>query len=303
MSDLQSILTSAGDELADVLLIAIDFEGGEEAKHGFARHRNCEFGVATLDTRDLQAYLNLQTQGQATDLPRISTWNYTTGDVYRYRRALHSFRFGISEPISIYDIAEKIRKHVQILDLETGKPRHLILVGQGIIREMQVVRALQVSVKESLQSVLAYLNTQLMLEQVLQLPKGQSMSMPRLVQELEIPHEEHDFHTAGNDAEFTLRAMLLLAVRNHEEQNWQGIDERLMPLFQKIGLQDLPAKRIPSELALLEACLPTASLDDPSVPIDTTKFNVVLPTRQKRAIMGLRKKARKASNPNGKALL
>ena len=81
-----------GHQIADVILMYINFQGLAEITKTFSSSRTIQLGISKLDLRDLK--LQLQ-EGKCGNPSIISNKSYTTGTIQRCGEVLGSFRFGI----------------------------------------------------------------------------------------------------------------------------------------------------------------------------------------------------------------
>jgi len=250
---LRSLLCSTEKEKADFLLIAIGFEGVQNIAEGFQGSRSSQLGISILDTRDLQTHLELQLDRE--NPPPLRTRNFCTGNNAIYVRAVQKFRFGVSEAISIYNIAAKIVECLKQQDPEsdTGEYRDVTLVFQGGNTDKCLLGNLKVSQGGNTATVSSVLEVSRLADEVSGSNPRRRLGLRDLVIELGIPFDGNDFHNARNDAEYIMRVLLQLAVRDYDEQLWKGADIRRVHLLRKIGRSRLPVSRTPAEQDRLAA--------------------------------------------------
>ncbi|KAH6705342.1 hypothetical protein BKA61DRAFT_434096, partial [Leptodontidium sp. MPI-SDFR-AT-0119] len=169
--------------------IAIDFEYSHYSpKTGHIRLR--EVGISMLDTRDLCHQSN-----SLKDI--ISTQHYRTATDTK------TFLFGKSIDIS-QDELVLILKRLLCLEGESPKPiRDLILVGHGLGFEIKVLKGLGLDLNLA-PSVIEMFDTEFLGYEVF--GKTFKCSLSNVVKKTGI--SGGFFHNAGNDANFSLRAML-----------------------------------------------------------------------------------------------
>lgn len=193
----------------DAVFIAIDFEYSHfSAKTGRIRLR--EVGISTLDTRAIR-YKEPE--------KIISSQHYRTVTDTK------EFLFGTSIDIT-QDELVSLLKHLLIPEDNSGKqPRQLILVGHGFSFEIQVLRGLGINL--ALAPVVEnILDTHYLGIEVF----GQDFSLSSLTRQLGL--EGSHFHNAGNDANFSLRAMLLLAA--HDLLEAESSQQSRLEIYEKI---------------------------------------------------------------------
>ncbi|GES66638.1 polynucleotidyl transferase [Aspergillus terreus] len=215
---LQVVLSALGasddavpDNLYDAIIVAIDFEGTQHILANKSLNRGVQVGLAILDTRDL-TYLSITAQHC------ISTYNFAAGPATCNKKAERQFLFGTTVHITLEDMRAAI---------EACMPqyRNIILVGHDINNELIALRNLHFDFEQFPMDVI---DTQWVAKEVGGFP---SLQLRRVLQELDCPYER--LHCAGNDAHFTLRALLLLAARacagNEKEEHirlWEDIAKR-----------------------------------------------------------------------------
>lgn len=202
--------------LNNVIIIAIDFEGINTIKSGFAQKANSQVGFAILDTKDLR-------QVQPEQL--ISTFNFAAGFPAYVTKASNGFLFGETITIPSSSMAHIIQSRIPW-------DRNVILVGHGILNELQALQALGFEFSRPPSGIL---DTARVANEVFQFWGG---SLRDLLVLLECPFNK--LHIAGNDANFTLRALLLLAVKWCMNQQRQE-DDKILSILQHISTHPIPS--------------------------------------------------------------
>lgn len=185
--------TDSADSKRDpnVVFMSIDFENVDQfLKSG--PNVPTQLGVATLNTQDFCSAVHPK------DI--ISTFNFATGPSRYFESAARKFLFGKTTQISCSDIVPKIKSHIP----ET-KPT--ILVGHGISQDLQVLQNLHFDLPKS---VIGIIDTAVITSQVYSCRTF--WSLRTVLEELQCAY--NNLHSAGNDAHFTLRCLLLLASRS-----------------------------------------------------------------------------------------
>lgn len=180
---------SKSPALNDTVIIAIDFEAIETIKSGFAQKENSQVGIAILDTRDLR---------QVPPETLISTRNFAAGSSSYVTKASNKFLFGETITIQPSSMLQTIQSHIP-------QGRNLVLVGHGIVNDLQALEALGFEFERPPSGIL---DTSGIANEVFQIWAG---SLGDLLGVLGCPFNR--LHVAGNDANFTLRALLLLAAK------------------------------------------------------------------------------------------
>ncbi|KAH9218292.1 hypothetical protein DL95DRAFT_444268 [Leptodontidium sp. 2 PMI_412] len=203
-------------ELLDVIFIAIDFEYSHYSpKTGHIRLR--EVGISMLDTRDLCHQSN-----SLKDI--ISTQHYRTATDTK------TFLFGKSIDIS-QDELVLILKRLLCLEGESPKPiRDLILVGHGLGFENKVLKGLGLDLNLA-PSVIEIFDTEFLGYEVFD--KTFKCSLSNVVRKTGI--SGGFFHNAGNDANFSLRAMLLLACHRYDPLKANITLQSRLEMYRKIA--------------------------------------------------------------------
>jgi hypothetical protein len=189
--------SSRSPRLLDVVLIAIDFENINTIKSGFSQKNNCQVGLAILDTKEIN---------QVSPNTLISTHNFATGSPSYLTKASKKFIFGETITICPSDIAIRIQSFIPLA-------RNIVFVGHGIINDLQALQALGFQFPALLSGVL---DTFQVANEVFQFWAG---SLGDLL--LSLGCSFNRLHCAGNDANFTLRALLLLAAQGFTSQQQQ----------------------------------------------------------------------------------
>ena len=207
----------------DAVFVAIDFEGNE---HEHLPGVN-QIGVSTLDTRDLPHASEL---GQN----MIQAKLYCIPKPGSKRRALRRFqeemskRFKFSEPEWI--TREQIQDTLITIFRERGldscapsEPRNIVLVGHALHNELRNMERLGFR-PESHARIIARFDTQHLAKEIR--GETESTKLRKLVRDelsgknvyaAGAQSSKRPFHNAGNDAVFTLEAMLLLMLKDYRE--------------------------------------------------------------------------------------
>jgi hypothetical protein len=189
-------------QLSDVVLVAIDFENINTIKSGFAQKEDCQIGLAILDTKEIN---------RMPPDKLISTHNFATGSPSYLSKASKKFMFGETIAISPPNIVNYIQSSIP-------SARNIVFVGHGIINDLQALQALDFEYPVLLSSVL---DTFYIANEVFQYWAG---SLSDLLLSLRCSFNR--LHCAGNDANFTLRALLLLAACGFSKQQGEQEEDR-----------------------------------------------------------------------------
>jgi hypothetical protein len=182
---------AVSDNLYNAIIVAIDFEGTQHILADKSLNRGVQVGLAILDTRDL-------TYPSTTTNNCISIYNFVAGSAACHKKAKRQFLLGTTVRIALEDMRAAI---------EACMPRYrnIILVGYDVNNKLIALRNLHFDFQQLPMDVI---DAQWVAKKVDGFP---SLQLRRVLQELDCPYER--LHCAGNDAHFTLRALLLLAAR------------------------------------------------------------------------------------------
>ncbi|KAJ8130177.1 hypothetical protein O1611_g3452 [Lasiodiplodia mahajangana] len=177
-------------------LLSIDFENTDNIRCGFTRGKECQVGLATLDTIDLQtADLSL-----SKDI--VKTYNYVSGSSEYVDKVAKKFLFGESVVVNSATILETIQSIIP-----QDQNRRIVLISHGAHVELAMLRALGYRFSTNIDVVDTFL--------VAQEAFGYCHhSLIGLLRRLKCPY--NSLHVGGNDARFTLNACLLLALYKYE---------------------------------------------------------------------------------------
>ncbi|RSL72256.1 hypothetical protein CEP54_000824 [Fusarium duplospermum] len=156
-------------------------------------------GLSIFDTRTLEAFREDSLKENDSE-PAVQSHQYVVNDPSFFIKKASQFSFGAPETISLSNLAVKLKKLVL---------PPIILVAHGPTKERRVLR--QLGIRLGLVDVF---DTALMPRELLQVPYAPSLG--GLLQRLGIPYEEHLLHVAGNDARFTLQALLMMIAMDAE---------------------------------------------------------------------------------------
>lgn len=204
--------------LNNVIIIAIDFEGINIIKSRFAQKENSQVGFAILDTKHL---------GQVQPEQLISTFNFAAGSPAYVRKASNGFLFRETITIPSSSMAHIIQSRITW-------SRNVILVGHGVLNELQALQALGFEFPRPPSPIL---DTSRVANEVFEIWAG---SLRDLLILLDCPFNK--LHNAGNDANFTLRALLLLVVKwCMNQQQRQEDDDEILSILQHISTHPIPS--------------------------------------------------------------
>lgn len=144
------------------------------------------------------------------------------------------FYFGTSEYLTDDKVNEVILKQLFIQDKIRGQGyRNIILVGHGLRSDLAVLRKRGIFIQE-IPTIIAMFDTTYIAIEVL----GIKSSLHNLLKILGCPHE--NMHIAGNDANYTLRALLLLTYYGLRPLVSYLDAIQFLKYFKDLGLERLP---------------------------------------------------------------
>ncbi|KIV83258.1 hypothetical protein PV11_05303 [Exophiala sideris] len=203
----------------DILVVSIDFEGLQSIMAATTVSQG-QLGIAVLDTRDLSTSLPSSPPIES----MITTYNFVTGLPLYCATAARRFLFGETIPIFKQEMLEKLESIIP-------RTRDIILVGHGFQGDQQVLRYLNFDLQKS---ILSILDTGKIAREVL----ASSGSLRDILTRLGCPFAQ--LHSAGNDANFTPRALLLLAVKSYIGQTLRQETQRTLDLLKGIAQSRIP---------------------------------------------------------------
>jgi hypothetical protein len=209
----QELLGLTTNSVCNFVFVAIDFENIANIQRDLSQNLDSEVGLAILDTRDFDSV-------PSTEL--ISTYNFASGTSDYQERARKKFLFGESVAITQDNMLKSVKSLVP-------PDRQVVFVSHDIQHDL---RALDLLGFDFSAFNITTLDTQSVSAEVI---SHESLTLRRLLLTLGCPFTK--LHCGGNDANFTLKALLLLAVRDYVIQS--GIERRLA-IIKEIALSPLP---------------------------------------------------------------
>ncbi|KAK5677430.1 hypothetical protein LTS10_010000 [Elasticomyces elasticus] len=227
----EALSTGLPTTAADFVFVSIDFEGGN----------NCavnQFGFAKLDTRDLIGSAAGTAMAPA-DI--ISGHNYALA-----RGRKDDFMFGKTTKTDSSELATRIKDVLQISDIEkhldTSTPgRNIVLVGHSIQCELEVIENYSINL-DDLSTVVGFIDTSNF---------GEALTLEKLLVSFGLPLPRNrngvadSLHTAGNDAHYTLRALLAWLYDQYGHNGSANDPVRVLLHLATASLPAWPPKRSP----------------------------------------------------------
>lgn len=217
--------------MKDVLLVGLDidtFQGYEQITPDQQLH----VGISLLDTRKLHSLLANPTQDPNVPHGMIDSYQFTVGSSKYCQRASRNFMFGRSEAIELSQIRPRLQ------ELIGGREFTFVLHGSS--SDMKMLRNLDIDLASL--GCLYVFDTNKVAQWAIQL--HYRLGLEKLLENLEIPFD--DLHAAGNDAHFSLRALLMLAVKDAERlQHLHGCAtvDGLLRVIRRIAQAPRPTSR------------------------------------------------------------
>lgn len=187
-----------------------------------------EIGISTFDTRTLSH----------TSAGTLETRNFVTGGNKRRIRIARTFLFGEAEHVeyTTTGIHEALSKALHIPDDIQNSPqpryRNIVLVGHELRSDLLILRKHSIMFEE-FKTIVAKLDTTYLAQGVL----GANFRLESLLQYLQCPYQ--NLHNAGNDANFTLRALLLLAYYGLRKSASSSVTGKLASLWD-LAMEPVP---------------------------------------------------------------
>ncbi|RYP08624.1 hypothetical protein DL764_001752 [Monosporascus ibericus] len=203
---------------SDAVLVAIDFENIGSTKDDL--DLNFQAGLAILDL------------SQASSCPSerlIKTYNVASGSSAYCDRAVKKFLFGKTKAVHKRDMLAQIESCIP-------KDRNIVLMGHDIRHDIIVLENLKWTFKTT---VIAILDAYRMSGQVL---PYFALRLVELLHELGRPST--GLHCAGNDAYFTLRALLCLAAKGCRDE---AVNLQNLAVLQRIANSPVRRRLHPHE--------------------------------------------------------
>jgi hypothetical protein len=229
---------------SDVVLVSIDLEVSrqERSKPGAPLVR--EFGIATLDTRHLR---RLASPFPASKI--ISTLQFSTShasedfndcDFTDYKEC--AFAETVFVPQA--DLPTTITESLRIKDdtsPDSRTLRNIVIIGQSVKTDLKIFQRLGVNVHE-VAPVLAILDTDLVARNLFGVNSSTPMAsfkLSAILTDLQCPYEISELHNAGNDATFTLHAMLMLVIKRSESREITLAQREILERLRAVAQMEL----------------------------------------------------------------
>jgi hypothetical protein len=232
LEQLQSILgLRLNSPPLDVVFVSFDLEPKKDSPNLRMYNEIAEIGISMLDTR------NFSSHTPAGSLVSLATRHFVVGGHKRLVHTARGFHFGTSEHVDPDDVNEIILKLLHIPDelesLTQRRYRNIVLVGHGLRSDLLILRKRGILFEE-ISTIVAKFDTTYMAKEVL----GMNFRLQGLLQTLHCP--DKNLHNAGNDANFALRALLLLAYYGLRPSASSADAICMLTSFKALALEPLP---------------------------------------------------------------
>ncbi|OTB17871.1 hypothetical protein K445DRAFT_374228 [Daldinia sp. EC12] len=193
------------EQEGSVRFIAVDVEAWELSQNVIT-----EVGLAVLDTRDTASVI--AGEDGCGWFPLIKSYHFIIEE-HKYmvnRRHIrgipHLFNFGNSEFVSLYEINRVIGKIIG--DTESHDQRPVVVVGHGVHDDIAYLKKVGYNIRKVPQFT-HEIDTMLMFQYLEDSNTGRKLSV--ICERLGLSYR--NLHNAGNDATYTLQAMIAIALR------------------------------------------------------------------------------------------
>ncbi|KAI2630800.1 hypothetical protein GGR54DRAFT_170867 [Hypoxylon sp. NC1633] len=199
-----------------VRFVCVDIEAWEKERHVVT-----EIGFAVLDTKDIMRVAPGNDGHNWFPLVKsyhLRIWEHAEKVNRLYVRGCPDrFDFGESEFVNLKNIGKEI--DAIIGDYESGDATPVIMVGHDIRQDLKYLQQVGYNIWR-VRHFSDEVDTKSMFQRLTRSPNGRGLAM--VCEELGIPGR--NFHNAGNDATYTLRAMIVMAVKQMFEDS-EGLKE------------------------------------------------------------------------------
>jgi len=230
----------------DVVFVAFDIENTEAicptsrplTESEVRGMRNFQVGISILDTRDLKSK-------SAAETP-ISTRELCVGPEWYCRRISRNFLFGTIDITTFQDASKTLTRLLRFVDPISNTLRPIVGIGHRLVPNSDYgdIACLRKLADLSIISpIIDYLDVNEDYEIIRPLVISRQgtfapPSLQNMCEDLGIPFATP--HIAANDAMFTLRVALMVAVRKHQNQKLTEIEREILSKLQSIALMPLP---------------------------------------------------------------
>jgi hypothetical protein len=212
----------SNSSIKDIVFVCVDTEFTSNGQKLCGQE--FQLGIATLDTRGL---LSLISQPQPANPKRadiLQTRNFCVASPEYCLKVWRRYAFGESETVRLDE-----------LKLPVIPTRDIVLVTHDGSNDLRFIKELGIDIRP-----ICTLDTQMVAQSPLQLTH--KASLKELLTILECPSQY--MHVAGNDANFTLRALLMLSVRDLDPAQCTKAQLTAMSTFKAVAQFPRPKNAI-----------------------------------------------------------
>ncbi|KAG4421998.1 hypothetical protein IFR04_004857 [Cadophora malorum] len=184
------------EEVDEIIILSLDF--GYSAHEG---NKITQIGISTMST-------NVWRELSPTEDARIIHSRCVRTPIKSLITS--NFLFGESETVYRRNLVDFLRDALAQRSVD-GSPQRVVLVGVGTLNELKILKDLGIDLQEKSFFAIEGILDLNAITKTLELPFRNRPSLLRILKHLEIFFREEYLHDSGNDAHFTLRALLMLA--------------------------------------------------------------------------------------------
>ncbi len=211
----------------DPIFVSIDLERMDKGKPEDVPIR--EYGVTVLDSLDILRASSLDAL--------ISTRHFSTIPPPR------ECFFAKTQLVSQNQLLDIIRDSLQIRDTRkstsSSKLRNIMMVGHSVKHDLRSLQRLGLDYSK-VAPVVGVLDTYIIARHILRanMLEGSkatvSLTLGNMLKELDCKYDESGLHNAGNDATYTMYALLLLGIKSCQISRFSQMDDRQLARLQEL---------------------------------------------------------------------
>ncbi|KAI0813580.1 hypothetical protein GGR55DRAFT_537996 [Xylaria sp. FL0064] len=222
--------------MKDVLFISIDVDTYQGYEH-LATDPQLHIGVSILDTRVLH-HLTLKELGSVHEADALESYQFVVKNSRYCKAASRKFMFGKSQSIPLAEVK------AQIESLVCSRSRDNILVFHGDHSDRKALANLNIELRP------LYITDNV---KAAQYPLGlpYRLGLEAMLDTFGIPYA--DLHTAGNDAHYALRSLLMIAVADGQRMGLEPAEQGLFSTLVAITRKARPTTAGEKETAFAES--------------------------------------------------
>ncbi|KAH8163844.1 hypothetical protein CIB48_g4415 [Xylaria polymorpha] len=215
--------TLSNSSMKDVLLVGIDVDTYQDYER-LATDPQLHIGISILDTRILHT-LTLEGPSTAHEANPIESYQFVVGNSRYCKKASRNFLFAKSQSIPLTEVKAQFEL------LICSKSRGSILVFHGDHSDRKALLNLGIDLEP------LYIIDNV---KAAQCPLGlhYRLGLEGILDTFEIPYA--NLHTAGNDAHYALRSLLMIAIADAKRMGFNSAYERVFATFIAIARKPRP---------------------------------------------------------------